>query len=92
MNKVLLDIIAERERQDEKWGKQTHAPAVWMTILTEEVGEAAAEAMELTWLDESDKEFTLEELKAVTDRWREELIQCSAVCVAIVEEIDGVMK
>lgn len=42
--KEVLDMVmAERRRQDEKWGKQHHDPTVWMAILMEEVGEAAAE-------------------------------------------------
>lgn len=41
---AISDIRAERARQDRKWGVQNHAPAVWMLILGEEVGEAAEEA------------------------------------------------
>jgi hypothetical protein len=33
-------VIAERERQDRKWGVQIHPPAIWLVILGEEVGEA----------------------------------------------------
>lgn len=32
---------AEMFRQDSKWGPQSHCPERWMTILMEEVGEAA---------------------------------------------------
>ncbi|MFA4945888.1 MAG: hypothetical protein WC789_14470 [Lentisphaeria bacterium] len=39
--RVIVDVLIERERQDAKWGVQRHAPAVWMLILGEEVGEAA---------------------------------------------------
>lgn len=38
--KVLDEISAERDRQDEKWGPQHHDLAFWMSILGEEVGEA----------------------------------------------------
>lgn len=38
---VLLEVHAERVRQDEKWGEQNHDPALFLTILTEEVGEVA---------------------------------------------------
>ena len=34
-------ILAERARQDVKWGVQDHHPAVWALILGEEVGEVA---------------------------------------------------
>lgn len=37
--RVLVDVIKERQRQDEKWGVQNHLPAQWMLILMEEVGE-----------------------------------------------------
>jgi NTP pyrophosphatase (non-canonical NTP hydrolase) len=34
------EILAERERQDEKWGEQNHLPDWWNCILVEEVGES----------------------------------------------------
>jgi len=34
-------ILAERRRQDEKWGEQNHDDLRWLAILTEEVGELA---------------------------------------------------
>ncbi len=40
---ILTAIAKERERQDLKWGEQNHSPEKWMTILMEEVGEAAKE-------------------------------------------------
>lgn len=39
--KIIQDIISEREDQDNKWGKQTHPAAKWLAILVEEVGEVA---------------------------------------------------
>lgn len=44
--KVLGEVWAERQRQDEKWGQQNHNAHVWQSILTEEVGEVAKEALE----------------------------------------------
>jgi NTP pyrophosphatase (non-canonical NTP hydrolase) len=38
---VLADIEAELARIHKKWGPQNHAPVVWLSILTEEVGEVA---------------------------------------------------
>ena len=32
-------VLAERQRQDAKWGQQNHAPASWFPILGEEYGE-----------------------------------------------------
>lgn len=39
----LDDVLAERLRQNAKWGPQHHDPIVWLAILAEEVGEAARE-------------------------------------------------
>ena len=40
-------ILAERSRQNEKWGNQCHKPnPVWLAILTEEVGETAKAILE----------------------------------------------
>jgi hypothetical protein len=47
--KVVADILAERRRQDLKWGVQKHKPAVWALILMEEVGEAADDAATPVW-------------------------------------------
>jgi NTP pyrophosphatase (non-canonical NTP hydrolase) len=38
---IVADILAERERQDCKWGVCHHPTQVWLTILAEEVGEVA---------------------------------------------------
>lgn len=38
---TLAAIRAEGYSQDLKWGEQNHDPAVWLAILTEEVGELA---------------------------------------------------
>jgi len=43
---ILALIVAERRRQDEKWGEQNHAPVKWLAILLEEAGEAAKAALE----------------------------------------------
>jgi len=41
--KVSYEVYEERVRQDDKFGEQHHAPAVWLAILMEEVGELANE-------------------------------------------------
>lgn len=40
-SRVLSRVLAERARQETKWGEQNHDDGVWLAILTEEVGEAA---------------------------------------------------
>ena len=46
LSKCLDEIKSERKRQDEKWGEQNHDPLYWISILVEEVGEAAKEVLE----------------------------------------------
>lgn len=42
LDRIFNAIIAERQRQDEKWGAPQSLPDFqWLTILTEEVGEVA---------------------------------------------------
>lgn len=70
-NIVLLDIKAERARQDRKFGDQTgHSDLFWNVVLGEEVGEVA------TALVEND-----------LDNLRDELIQVAAVAVAWAENL-----
>jgi NTP pyrophosphatase (non-canonical NTP hydrolase) len=64
--KILEAVLAERERQDERWGDQTdNTDLQWMSILTEEIGEVA-------------KDVNDQRLGGMF----EELIQCAAVCFA----------
>ena len=43
---VLLMVLSERIRQDEKWGCQHHTRGDWLAILVEEVGEVAQAILE----------------------------------------------
>ena len=43
---IIQDVIAERRRQDTMWGVQNHDDFVWLTILSEEVGEVAEAILE----------------------------------------------
>jgi NTP pyrophosphatase (non-canonical NTP hydrolase) len=75
---VLADVFEERERQDKKWGQQNHDAFRWLSILTEEVGEAAQAANDV-------------EEKCEVQHWaryREELVQVAAVAVAMIECFD----
>lgn len=83
---ILLDISDERWRQDKKWGVQNHSPSMWITILTEEVGEAAAEALELEWIKLGVD--CHEPASYYAKLLREELIQVAAVAVAAIECLD----
>tara|TARA_Y100000034_G_C6905543_1_gene420029 strand:+ start:3128 stop:3394 length:267 start_codon:yes stop_codon:yes gene_type:complete len=67
--KVLLAVLAERERQDAKWGDQTQNPDLkWNAILVEEVGEISQDIL--------DKKMA---------SMLEEIIQSAAVCIAWAE-------
>lgn len=75
-------ILAERVRQDQKWGEQNHPPIEWLAILTEEVGELAKEVNEHRWRERPD---SLAKLRA-------ELVQVAAVAVAWLECLDRAAK
>lgn len=78
---IFQEIQAERQRQDEKWGEQNHKPVVWLSILMEEVGEAAKEAVEA-------RQYFHENYDDKLRNYRTELIQVAAVCVAMIESLD----
>lgn len=47
--RIAYEVCRERVRQDERWGVQRHGPDRWMTILVEEVGEAAQASLDRKW-------------------------------------------
>ena len=59
-------IQTERNAQDEKWGEQRHSDEKWLTILLEELGEAA-EAV----LENNDEALLVEvvQVAAVLENW-----------------------
>jgi NTP pyrophosphatase (non-canonical NTP hydrolase) len=88
--RALAAIMAERARQDEKFGDQSaHSPVEWISILTEEVGEAAREANDLHF---SPASYLFEitapgvtrnpERDAIRERLRAEVVQLTAVGLA----------
>lgn len=74
---VLLEVLEERHRQDQKWGEQNHAPGPWMLILAEEVGEVARAALANIFAEANDAQSV-----------RRELIEVAAVAVAWAQSID----
>ncbi len=77
-NDALKMVIAERERQDKKWGyPQNNTPFEWLSILTEEVGESA-QALNDALLSANKKDLS---------RVIEEMVQVAAVAVSIVEHL-----
>lgn len=70
----ISSIREERKRQDEKWGIQNHSFEIWSPIFNEEWGEASTEFLRRHFGQrQNGKEF------------REELVQCAAVLVAMIE-------
>lgn len=80
---VLRDVVAERLRQEQKWGPQNHRQMVWLGILAEEFGEAAKEVNDFHFRPGRDQTEDYQR-----KRLREELIQTAAVAVAMVESLD----
>lgn len=83
VNDAIQSIIAERLRQDAKWGEQNHEPQYWMGLLMEEVGELA-QAVNETVFDNGPEERK----KGGYYNMRQEAIQVAAVAVAFVERLD----
>lgn len=68
-------ILAERERQDGKWGyPQENTYCEWASILTEEVGELAKEMNELNFG------------RGDAERMEAEAVQVAAVALSILEQ------
>ncbi|EKS10177.1 MazG-like family protein [Leptospira santarosai] len=77
--KIIQEILGERERQDQKWGEQNYNPIEWCVILGEEVGEVNKAALETHFKYEGKNDHS---------EYRKELIQVAAVALAMVECID----
>lgn len=74
---AVKSILVECDFQDKKWGAgRTHSWGNWLSILVEEVGEAATEILKISF-----------DFKPTIDL-RKELVQCAAVCIQIIEDID----
>lgn len=73
---ILLEVLEERKRQEQKWGEQNHNPAYWLMILGEEVGEANKAALEHHFSGKPSEDY------------REELVQVAAVAIAMIECYD----
>lgn len=79
-DEILRQVMDERVSQDRKFGTQSHSASMWLAILTEEVGEAAEQVVELA------SAIRVDDIAASL---RDELIQVAAVAVAFVEWMDN---
>lgn len=80
-SEVYIAIAGERQAQHETWGIQRHSWPEWMSILTEEVGEAAQAANKAHW------GHTVPGLAEL----RTELVQTAAVAIQIIGHIDELL-
>ena len=66
-------VLAEQQRQDDKWGVQNHHDLTWMAILTEEVGEVAQAILKVDVgvLPDSEIEAEIVQVAAVAMTWLE---------------------
>ena len=78
---IMIDAVSmllrERLYQDEKWGKQRHSMEKWLAILVEEVGEFA----------QAIQNDEIQSKKTDANNKLKEIIQVSAVAVAIAEQL-----
>jgi hypothetical protein len=79
---VAQALIAERRRQDEKWGVQNHGPLAWLAILTEERDELNREVLAAHFEPPGPDRL------AAFARLRTELIQEAAVAMAWLENME----
>ncbi len=79
---ILTEVLLERLFQDHKWDSKrgwprNDPPMKWLSVLAEEFGEYA--------MDVNDRVYESGDYYA---NMRNELLQCAAVCVAAVEDLD----
>jgi len=93
LNEVLLDVLAERKDQDEKWGEQNHPDGTGTAYRVDaqfarRACEDAAALGQVTWRHILAEEVFEALAETDPERLREELIQVAAVAVSWVEAID----
>lgn len=99
---ILQEISRERTKQDEKWGEQNH-PIVDNSYVSEgmhlryelpseqrakQICNAFVKNNQLTWGDIVVEELVEALCAPNKELMREELIQCAAVIVAMIESLD----
>ena len=98
MKNIFKEIELERKQQDEKFGKQDHAPIEWCAILGEEVGEVNKAALEAHFGYEiptpagayfSKSGNSSERKRFHLNEYRKELIQVAAVAVSMIQCLDS---
>lgn len=91
---IAEEVLAERHRQDVRWGEQNHRDGtggeqyVDMAYKAKESCDAATAYGDLTWADILLEEVTEALAETNTARIREELVQVAAVAQAWIAAID----
>lgn len=91
---VVGEVVAERDRQDAKWGEQNHPDGTgrtihgWLAESARRTCQAASQQGVVTWGHILAEEFCEAMAESDPAKLRAELIQVSAVAVAWVEAID----
>lgn len=80
---ALSAVREERSRQHVKWGTQRHDFPVWLTVLSEEVGELSREILVLRELD-PDAHYAR---RMYLQNARKEAVQVAAVAIALIEHL-----
>lgn len=100
-SKLLKEVMAERLRQEEKWGDQTHDIFTYPDTESERLRhEAAALQCKMAYDHSRDPGWDLILMEEVYEAFsetnpaaqREEFIQVAAVALAIVEDLDRKAK
>lgn len=92
--RVLGEVLAERARQDERWGEQNHPdgtgqyPETISADVARMVCQSAAEGGYLDWLHILREEVAEAFAESDPAQLRAELVQVAAVAVAWIESID----
>ena len=85
--KVIESILAERFRQDQKWGPRRNLTlAHWHTILSEEVGEVAEAVLDV---GHGEIYGPTERTAALFAALKAELVQVAAVAIATLEDLES---
>ena len=75
---IYKQVKEECDRQDFKWGVRSQHPLVWMSILTEEIGEVSQEINNSGF--DSDR---------LGDNYKTELVQCAAVIFQMIKDYES---
>lgn len=92
--RVLSDVIAERQRQHARWGRQSHPDgtgglaAVQQREAAQRYCDELSVAGLLTWRAILEEEVAEAIAEVDHDRLREELVQVAAVAVQWIEALD----